>query len=163
MKPMRARHGGWIVALSFVVALILTVLPLPEWAQAYRPNWTALALLYWCMALPDRVGVGVGWTLGLLLDVLQGALLGQYAMTLAILAFIMLHLYRRVRVFPLWQQSVFIGLLLVLHQVLTLWIRGVAGEASNAFVHWQPVLSGMLFWPWVFLLLRDLRRRHKVG
>lgn len=162
MNPVPKPHGGWVVALSFVAALILAVLPLPEWAQAYRPHWAALVLLYWCMALPDRVGVGVGWMVGLLLDVLQGALLGQYALTLAVLAFVMLGLYRRVRVFPLWQQSVFIGLLLLLHQVLTLWIRGVAGAAPNTLDHWLPVLGGMAFWPWIFVLLRDLRRRYKV-
>ena len=162
MSPVRKAHGGWVIALSFIVALILAVLPLPEWAQAYRPNWTALVMLYWCMALPERVGVGTAWGLGLLLDVLQGAVLGQYAMTMAILAFLMLNLHRRVRVFPLWQQSVVVGVLLVLHQALTLWIRGIVGETPDALTHWMPVIGGALFWPWIFILLRDMRRRYKV-
>ena len=114
------------------------------------------------MALPERVGVGTAWSLGLLLDVLQGALLGQYAMAMAVLAFLMLNLRRRVRVFPLWQQSVVVSVLLVLHQALTLWIRGIAGEAPGTLTHWLPVIGGTLFWPWVFILLRDTRRRYKV-
>ena len=108
------------------------------------------------------MGVGVGWSIGLLLDVLRGTLLGQYALTMAILAFIMLNLYRRVRVFPLWQQSVVIGVLLLLHQAMTLWIRDIAGEAPDTLAHALPALIGMLFWPWVFILLRDLRRQYKV-
>ena len=145
MSPVRKAHGGWVIVLSFIGALTLAVLPLPEWAQAYRPNWTALVMLYWCMALPERVGVGTAWSLGLLLDVLQGALLGQYAMAMAVLAFLMLNLRRRVRVFPLWQQSVVVSVLLVLHQALTLWIRGIVGEAPGTLTHWLPVIGGKLF------------------
>lgn len=162
MRPAHRPNRGWIIVLSFVVSLILVIFPLPDWAQAYRPNWAALVMLYWCMALPERVGVGVGWSIGLLLDVLRGTLLGQYALTMAILAFIMLNLYRRVRVFPLWQQSVVIGVLLLLHQAMTLWIRDIAGEAPDTLAHALPALIGMLFWPWVFILLRDLRRQYKV-
>ena len=47
------RHrGGWVIAASFVVALMLTALKLPEWALIWRPAWVALVLIYWCMAVP---------------------------------------------------------------------------------------------------------------
>jgi rod shape-determining protein MreD len=51
----------WIIALSLVIALMLTALPLPEWAVNWRPAWVAMVLIYWCMALPERVGIGVRW------------------------------------------------------------------------------------------------------
>ncbi len=70
------RHGNWVIVLSLLIALVLTLLPLPPWAAPYRPDWVALALIYWCLALPERVSVGIGWSMGLLLDGLSGTLLG---------------------------------------------------------------------------------------
>ncbi|MCU7891916.1 MAG: rod shape-determining protein MreD, partial [Candidatus Thiodiazotropha sp. (ex Ustalcina ferruginea)] len=92
---------GYVIYLTLLVGFILTIMPLPEWAAAYRPQWVALILIYWCMAIPERIGVGIGWTTGLLLDVLTGTLLGQHALGLSVIAYIMLKLHLRVRVMPL--------------------------------------------------------------
>src|SRR3990170_7781632 len=99
------QHGGGVIFFSFIVALMLTAMPLPEWAVNWRPAWVAMVLIYWCMALPDRVGIGISWTLGLLLDVQQGTVLGQNALGLAVIAFITLKSRQRLRVFPLVQQA----------------------------------------------------------
>ena len=82
------RHrGGWVIAASFVVALMLTALKLPEWALIWRPAWVALVLIYWCMAVPHRIGVAIAFLLGVFLDVMSGALLGQHALALTVVAF----------------------------------------------------------------------------
>lgn len=157
------RHrGGGIIVLSFVVALMLTVMPLPYWADIVRPAWAAMVLIYWCLALPERVGVGVGWTTGLLLDVLQGTLLGQYALALAIVAYLTLKLHRRVRVFPLWQQAVTVLMLVVLEQLLVLWIKGITGQSPNVWLYLLPAATSTLLWPWVFVIMRNLRRHFRV-
>jgi rod shape-determining protein MreD len=155
-------HGGWIIAFTFIVALMLTMLPLPDWAALYRPEWVAMVLIYWCLALPDRVGVGIGWSAGLLLDVVKGALLGQHALALALVAYLTLHLHQRVRVFPLWQQSLFVLLMVALNQLLVLWVKGIIGLQPDSWLYWLPSLTSMLLWPWVFLILRDLRRSFLV-
>ena len=67
--------GYTAIALSLVVALMLTALPMPDWAAMWRPAWVALVLIYWCMAAPTYAGVLMGWMLGLFLDVLSGTLL----------------------------------------------------------------------------------------
>jgi rod shape-determining protein MreD len=159
---MSRHHGGWIIAFTFVVALMLTMLPLPDWAALFRPEWVAMVLIYWCMALPERVGVGIGWGAGLLLDVVKGALLGQHALALALVAYLTLHLYQRIRVYPLWQQSLFVLLMVALNQLLVLWVKGIIGEPPNDWLYWLPTLTSMLLWPWVFLVLRDLRRQFQV-
>lgn len=158
----QSRHGLHVVLITFLVAMILSVIPLPEWAQYYRPDWLGLVLIYWCMAIPNRIGVGVGWTLGLVMDVLHGAILGQYALAMTITAFLTLGTYRRVRVFPLWQQSIVVLLILWLQHAVILWIRGIIGEAPDTWYYWATPVVSMLLWPWVFVALRDLRRRHKV-
>ena len=63
-------HGGGVILFTFIVALILTVIPLPEAGRYLRPDWAGLVLIYWCLALPDRVGVISGWLLGLAVDLL---------------------------------------------------------------------------------------------
>lgn len=156
------RHGNWVIVLSLLVALILTLLPLPPWAAPYRPDWVALVLIYWCLALPERVSVGIGWSMGLLLDGLSGTLLGQHALGLTVMAFITAKLHQRIRLFPIWQQALTVMLLLAMNQMLVLWVNGILGRPPHSWLYWAPSLSGLLLWPWIYALLRDLRRRFRV-
>ena len=156
-------RGGLIIITSFTLALVLTTLPLPEWARPFRPPWHSLVLIYWCMATPQRVGVGIGWFLGLLVDVITNTLLGQHAMELAITAFITTKLHRRMRVFPLWQQAIGIFLLLMLEEALSAIVMGAIHRPTPSASYWATPFVGMLLWPWVFVILRDLRRRFKVN
>ncbi len=155
-------RGTGVISITFIVALVLTVLPLPEWAQPFRPQWYTLALIYWCVALPQRVGVGTGWFLGLIVDVLTGSPLGQHPLSLSLIAFLCVKLHLRIRVFPLWQQSLTVLTLLALEQLLSLWIRGATGYPTPPLLYWAPALVSMLLWPWVFIILRDIRRRFGV-
>jgi rod shape-determining protein MreD len=148
----------FVISLSFLVSVILTIMPLPEWGTAFRPEWVALVLIYWCMALPNLVGVGVAWLLGLLVDAAKGALLGQHALGFAITAYITIYLHQRVRVYPLSQQIFVVGFILLPYMSLTLWVKGIRGEAPHTWLYWAPLLSSMLLWPFVFMLLRALRR-----
>lgn len=155
-------HGGAVIVASFIVAFMLTAMPLPEWAVNWRPAWVAMALIYWCIALPDRVGIGIAWVLGLLLDVQQGTLFGQNALGLTIIAFISLKSHQRMRMFPLPQQAMLIGAYVLLLQFLTLWIRGIMGVPPEHWTFWMPAFTSLLLWPWVFIVMRDLRRTYHV-
>ncbi len=156
-------QGSEIIALSFIGALALTVFPLPDWLAVARPEWVALVLIYWSMALPSRVGVGIAWGLGLMLDVLRVGLLGQNALTLCLIAYITLKLYQRLRVFPLWQQALSVFILVSLSQMLNLWVKGITGQSIDLWTYWLPSFSSMLAWPLVFVSLRALRRKLKVS
>ncbi|HDN69117.1 MAG TPA: rod shape-determining protein MreD, partial [Gammaproteobacteria bacterium] len=84
---IRSRHhGGGVIIFTFIIALLLTVIPLPDSMRYLRPDWVGLVLIYWCMALPDRIGVTTGWFAGLMVDMLTGTLLGQHALSLTIIA-----------------------------------------------------------------------------
>ena len=160
--PQSDHSRGWIIALSLLVALMLTAMPLPEWAVNWRPAWVAMVLIYWCMALPDRVGIGISWTLGLLLDVQQGTVLGQNALGLAVIAFITLKSHQRLRVFPLVQQAFLVCGYILLFQIIVLWIKSMLGIPPMHWSYWMPAFSSMLLWPWIFIILRDVRRKFKV-
>ena len=155
-------QGGWLILFSVIAAYALTILPMPDSLRTIRPEWTALVMLYWCMALPERIGVGSAWLAGIFLDVLSGSLLGQNALCMAVVAYLVLNLYQRVRLFPLWQQAIFIWVLLNLYQLLLLWFDGITGQPSKGLSFWFPPFTGMLMWPWLFILLRHLRRHFKV-
>ena len=109
-----------IIYLTFIFCLILTTLPLPDWAGPMRPHWVALALIYWCIALPQRIGVFHGFFIGIILDISIGTLFGQHAFTLSIIAFLASNLHARLRIYPIGQQMIVVFILLpsLLLQVL---------------------------------------------
>lgn len=157
------RHNaGWVIAVTFVAALMLTMMPLPEWAQAIRPQWVTMVLIYWCMALPDRIGIGWGWLMGLLLDAAYGSVLGQHALALTLIAYLVTMLYQRLRLYPQSQQAIIVALLICLQLLVSLWVKGATGAAPDHWSYWLTALLSALLWPWIFLLLRELRRRFRV-
>lgn len=147
------------IFLTLVIALTLSVIAIPHSLSVTRPEWVAMTIIYWSMALPRRVGLGTAWITGLLLDVLTGSLLGQHALALTVIAFISIRTHQRVRIYPIWQQTLAIGLMLVVYRILLLWVYGVTGHAPNLSLYWIPVITSMLLWPLLFMLLRHIRRR----
>ncbi len=157
------QRGGWIIIATFLAAFVLTAMPVPEWAASWRPTWVALVLVYWCMELPERVGIGVGWTLGLLLDALTGALLGQHALAMSVTAYLAVKTRCQIRVFATVQQVLVISLLLASYLLMMLFVKAMSGIPPQDWVYAAPVLSGALVWPWLFALLKKVRRRAHVS
>ena len=156
---MFLRHsGGWVILLTFIIALLLDTIALPLWAGRFWPDWVSLVLIYWCLALPHRVGIGTGWFLGLLLDVAKGTLIGQHALGLSLIAYFSLRTYRRIRLFPAWQQSLSILFFILAQKLLLFWINGISGYPPQDGWFLLPILSDVLLWPLLFIILRDLRR-----
>ena len=155
MSPLRFL----VVHASLVVALILMILPLPDWAQMYRPNWIALALIYWSMALPRRVGLWFAFFSGIVLDTSLGTLLGQHTLALVIVVFFNLNFYQRIRVLALAQQAIYVFALLLINQVIVAWVEGIMGRPTPLLAYFAAPLVGMVIWPWVFVILRDIRRK----
>nr|VFJ49200.1 MAG: rod shape-determining protein MreD [Candidatus Kentron sp. FW] len=155
-------HGGQTIVISFLIAFLLVELPIPAWATIWRPSWVAIVLIYWCLAVPERVRVGSGWLAGLILDILGGSLLGQHALSLCIVAFIVGKFHQQIRVLPIWQQEISIFLLITLYQLLILWINGIQGYPVPKWAYISSAFTSTLIWPWAFIVLRDLRRKYQV-
>ena len=151
-----------VIPLSLIVGLVLMMLPMPEWSQIYRPDWIALILIYWSMALPKRVGLWYAMICGLLVDTLQGTLLGQHALALVIIMYINLNFYQRIRVLSLSQQSFYVFSLLFICQIMVIWVEGIMGRPTPLSAYLGAPVVGMLIWPWVFVILRDIRRKAMV-
>ena len=161
--PGQESQGYWVILLSFVAAYVLAVLPLPQWLLWGRPEWLALTLIYWTIALPHRVGIMTGLLLGVGLDVLEGAVLGQNAFALVVVALLSLTLYQRLRVYGLWQQAGVVFVLIGINQLICQWVQNLQGVGARSLLFLLPAFSSALLWPVVLHTLRGLRRHYRVS
>jgi rod shape-determining protein MreD len=155
--------GRLPVIVTIIVSIMLMVMPLPDWALAFRPDWVALTLIYWAMMLPRTWSVGTAWIIGLVLDVAQGTILGQHALALCCIVFITVRFHLLMRVFPMQQLTATVFAILTLYQFILFWINGVAGVEVQLVSYWGPVLSGTLLWPVVTMVLSGIRMRVQHG
>lgn len=159
----REGRGYGVIVLTFLVAYVLAVISLPPWLQWARPEWVALTLIYWCIALPQRVGITTGLVLGVGLDVLEGSVLGQHAFALVVVALLSLILYQRLRVYSLWQQAGVVFMLVGINQLICQWVQNVEGVSALPRLFLLPAFSSALLWPLVLHILRGLRRHYRVS
>ena len=151
------------VIITFVVALMLTIMPLPGAVDPYRPDWIALLVIFWAMQLPRTWSVGTAWIIGIIVDVTQGTLLGQHALALCCVAFVTVRFHLLMRVFPLSQLTATVFAVLALYQFLLFWINGVAGITAPAVTYWGPVIVGTVLWPMLYSVLSGVRYRSRSG
>ncbi|NQX87910.1 MAG: rod shape-determining protein MreD [Halioglobus sp.] len=158
----RQGSGYLVILVTFLVAAVLTVIPLPTWLQWARPEWTTLTLIYWCMALPHRIGIATGLLAGLGVDILEGAVLGQNALALVVVALLSLLLYQRLRVYSLAQQAGVVFILVGIHQLICQWVQNIEGVSVVPPQFLLPAVTSALLWPVVLLVLRRLRRNFEI-
>ncbi|MDX1509693.1 MAG: rod shape-determining protein MreD [Woeseiaceae bacterium] len=162
MSNERARRHLPFIAMV-VVALMLSMMPLPEAIRVFRPDWVALVLIFFAMSAPRSYSVGIAWLIGIVLDVSQGTLLGQHALALSVIVYVTIKFHLLMRMFPLGQLAATVFALLALYQFLLFWINGVAGVDVSAVTYWGPVVIGALLWPFLYMFLQGLRFRARPG
>ncbi len=160
---MRTKSSFKTVVPTMVLALMLQMMPLPDWLDFVRPDFVTLVVMYWVLVMPERVGVTMAWCVGLLLDVTQGAILGQHALGLVLVTYILQLEYQRIRVFSLVQQALVVFVLLLIKQIMVLWVYGLVGHAPSLQLYFLPSLIGAIIWPWVYLILRSLQHKFTVS
>lgn len=163
MRNLTRRHANWIIVVTYLVALLFTIWPLPNWAEPFRPAWVVLATIYWCLFLPHRVGLLISFAVGILVDTLTGSLLGEHALALLLVAWVTLKLHLQIRVYPGWQQTLLVSSLMLLYTFVLFWVDGMLGYTQGTLLRWIPVLITTLLWPWVVQLLSVLQQRYQVS
>jgi len=154
--------GYLIVLLTFLVALMASIMPLPLSVDAFRPDWVLVVLLYWCLALPSRVNVITAWVMGFILDVLLGSTLGVHAGAMALAVYIVAGNFQKIRNFSVWQQAMIVGVLSALYHLIVFWLQRFLTDAIFLPSYLYPVVTTIVLWPWVFLLLRKIRRNFRI-
>ena len=146
--------GFFRIFITLILAMCLRVMTISGDVAMLNPDWVLLALVYWTLILPERVGIFHAWSFGLLTDVLTGRLLGQYALAYSLVIYICLKFHKRLRQFPFFQQGLFIFFCLLLSQLLLFFIKNLQHPAQLHATFWLPVFTGTLIWPLVYGLLR---------
>ena len=154
---MSRRQNRWLLPASVLVALLLGLLPLPAELQPYRPFWLALVVAYWVIETPDRTGLGFAFGVGLVADLAFGGLLGEQALRLVVMTFILQRFRSQLRFFPVAQQALAIGGLLLNDRVVSAAIHLSLGVPQLPWTYWLAPLLGMLLWVPLFLVMDALR------
>jgi rod shape-determining protein MreD len=153
LRPARAST----IAASFAIALLLNFLPWKDLRLV--PDFVALVLTFWCVRQPRVVGLGVAWSVGLLVDAGNGVLLGQHALAYSLLAFVAIWLSRRILWFGPMLQALHVALMLAVAQSVVLVVRIAAGDPFPGWAIYVGPLAGAVLWPMVSWLLVLPQRR----
>ena len=157
---MMAARRSWAVSmLSLVATLALASVPMPDAVAPLRPDWVAVVLLYWSLMAPRHFSLMTAFWMGIALDTLTGALLGQNALALLVIVYIAERFHLRLRVFPLSQLAVTVLLLLGLYEFILFWVDGMAGRTVPLIERWAPPLTGTLVWVTLYMVF-DRRERE---
>ncbi|HEX5664070.1 MULTISPECIES: rod shape-determining protein MreD [unclassified Lysobacter] len=158
---MSRTRNSWLLPVSLLLALLLGLLPLPTSLQPFRPYWLALVLAYWVLEEEDRAGLGLAFLVGVAADIAYGGLLGEQSLRLVVMVFILQRFRTQLRFFPMPQQALVVGGLLLNDRVISAGLRLALGEPQLPWSYWWAPLAGLLLWTPLFVLLDSLRRERR--
>jgi rod shape-determining protein MreD len=161
MPASYGRSSGLHVAVTVLIALILSITPLPDVFRAARPNLLLLLVIYWSLSAPRISGLMFAWFCGLALDVLSGKILGQHAVAFLLVAFLTHKFQLRMRIFPIYHQTLTVFMLMALYEFVVFWIDGIIGPAITTWLRWLPVFTSTLLWPVLVAVLDTWNRRSR--
>jgi rod shape-determining protein MreD len=144
---MRNRENLLVILFTSIVALVLSILPLPGWLPVMRPAFLVLAILYWSTMAPFVAGMALGFVGGLALDVFQGSLLGEHALALSFVTYLALRLNLLMRAKPIFEQSLYVLVALISYELLLWVIDGWTGRSMSSPLRWIHAPIGALVWP----------------
>lgn len=151
------------IGLSFAFSALLTLLPITEYWPWLRPQWALLVLLYWMFysawGFNRRLSIGISWSLGLGIDLLSGALLGQYALLMALLNYLCSFWGNRLKLYGMFGQLNVIFILLILSQFPLYVLNQLLTQSRGFYGYGASVLSSLLLWPVVYSVVSYYERK----
>ena len=152
-----------IVGASVLVCLLLSVYPLPSNYIGLRPEFLCLVMVYWVTHIPQHIGVFYAWFVGLAQDIVEGSVWGGHALALAVVAYICLVSYQRIKNYSVWHQSLWVVVLVGLHQLIVNGIQGLAGYHSHPHQLLLSIIISAMFWPVLHVLVSRVRHLYRVA
>lgn len=157
----RSRSLFLVMLVSFFFAYALSILPIADQWRGLRPNFVVLVLVFWLLHKPEWFGVLAAWSLGFMHDALLGGYLGPHALSYSVVAYIVLVLYQRLRMFTVLQQSLLVFVLLGLDLMINSWVDMVLRGGQENLYLLSNAFIGACFWPWLAIYLERLQMRMR--
>ena len=155
-----------LIYLTLFISLYVDTYMFTSDLQMRKPTFVLLTLIYWNMALPDRIGIMAALSFGIFVDLLDGSLLGLHGILFVLITYICQRFFYQFRVSPLWQQSLILFFLFILYkQVFALDFMNTNQDVTNLsdssfFMNsFFFALFSAFMWSPLFLTLRYYRRR----
>ncbi len=145
------------ITASLAVAFLLNLLPWGHWIGV--PDFVALVLVFWSIHQPRKVGIGVAFMMGLLMDVHDATLLGENALSYTLLSYFAIMIHRRVLWFRLLTQAAHVLPLLWMMQIVQLVVRMMVSGTFPGWLYFMESVIAALLWPFVTVLLLAPQRR----
>lgn len=152
-----------VLGLCSFVACVLTLIDLADWLFYFRPDWLALVVVYWVIALPKHVNLVYGFMNGLLLDVILVKPIGFHAIGFLFIAYFSAKGFSQIRVLVLWQQCLVVGLIIAFCKLIISFVAVMTIDFAFTIQFWYSTLGNMLFWPIIYGVLRYVRRYFLMG
>lgn len=158
---MMRRDSVGLRWLSIAIGFLFMILPMPDWMSSLRPFLLALVLIFWVLETPQKMSLGRIFVIGLLLDIASFSMLGQHAFRLLIICGVVHQFRSQFRFYPLWQQSVFIMLILFVDQIVLWFLTQLQGLPKMQVESLFSPLFSFLIWPWLYMLLDNWRMKNR--
>ena len=152
------RDSRAMVYVTAGIALMLGILPLPQWLSILWPLFLVLVVLYWSTMTPRAGGILLAFLAGICLDVFNGSQLGQHALALSFLAYLAIRLHLLTRAKPIFEQSLLVLLALFVYEGVLWAVDGWSGQRINSWTRWVAVVTSAMLWPLIVGLLGRLHR-----
>jgi rod shape-determining protein MreD len=148
--------------MGLLVALLIAIYPLNPAISVYRPEVLCLVVIYWVLHSPHQFGVGVAWFAGLLQDLVEDGVWGGHALALALVAYICLMSYQRLRSYSIGQQTFWIFVFVGIHQLFVNWIQGLDNYGGPARHMAISAMVSAACWPLLVICMRLVQRRYRI-
>lgn len=153
----------FMIAATLLLAMVLRIMPLPQWAIIFRPDWVALVCLYWVITVPEKFGMLSVWIVGIVMDALNGTLIGEHALALVGMSYVAYKFHQQLRMLTIWQQMLTIFILVGFYQAMIFILQGFVGQMPLFKWFWFSTIMSAVFWPWIVVVLAKTKTKYAIG
>ncbi len=158
---MIRRDTPWLRLVSISIAFFIMIIPMSEWFAALRPFTLAMVVIFWILETPQKMHFGRVFLIGLVLDLASISTFGEYALRLLIIAGIIHQIRSQFRFYPIWQQALFVMALLYVDQIVLSVLKLLHGLPQQSFEAWVSPVLAFLIWPWLYMILDNIRLQSR--
>ena len=151
-----------LMTIAMLFALLISVAPIGHMFVLFRPEIVCLVVIYWLLQAPLHLGVGFAASVGLFQDVIEGSVWGAHMMALAVVGYVCTVSYQRFKNYSTWHQTIWILVLVGIHQNIVNWVQGMQGYRTDTFILLLSTAVSALFWPLLKVGLGKVQRIYRI-